>query len=171
MGTMFHCKGRERNGCGRLRVLSYASREDSNFAASCDQAKCGAVAPILLDRGGFVAQQTVSAPGGCQTAFVSPGGCLTPRLPQQRFSSPGKAGNHPLWEDRGRHAENRVRSTRFSKARRRHTLNLSEARPRRASRAGRREMASRLRVSEDSGDRRQSFLLLPRPTMSALCPR
>ena len=32
------------------------AREPSNCAASCDQAKCGAVAPILLDRGGFVAQ-------------------------------------------------------------------------------------------------------------------
>src|SRR5882724_2185278 len=41
---------------------------------TCDQAKCGAVAPILLDRGGFVAQWEVSAPGRCQTAFVSPEG-------------------------------------------------------------------------------------------------
>ena len=63
----------------------------------------------------------------------------------------GRPGNHPLWEDRGRKAEKRARSAfpplavdiPFP-------LNLSEARPRRASRAGRRETASRLRVSEDS---------------------
>ena len=54
-GAVFRFKGSEREGCGMLRVLSCASREDSNCAASCDQEKCGAVAPIFLDRGGFVA--------------------------------------------------------------------------------------------------------------------
>src|SRR5207237_8063867 len=89
--SVFRFKGRERDGCGMLRVLSCAAREDSNCAASCDQEKCGAVAPIFLDRGGFVARWKVSAPGGWRTAFVAPGGYLRRSLPYQRFSGPGKA--------------------------------------------------------------------------------
>ena len=84
-----------------LRVLSCAAREDSNCAASCDQAKCGAVAPILLDRGGFVAQWEVSAPGGCRTAFVSPGGWRkTGRASPGSENSAGFSGaSETLWVD------------------------------------------------------------------------
>jgi hypothetical protein len=36
-------------------------------AALCAQEKCGAVAPIFLDRGGFVTQREVSAPEECRS--------------------------------------------------------------------------------------------------------
>ncbi len=122
-----------------------------------------------LARARAVAFPEVSAPGRCQTAFVSPGRWRKTGLPYQRFSSLGKA-REPSPLGSGVQAGETC-ATRLSTSRHRHTLNLSEARPRRASRSGRRETASRLRVSEDSCDRRQSFLLLPHSTMSSLCPR
>jgi hypothetical protein len=50
------------------------AKDHSHCAASCGHAQCGAVAPMVHDRGGFVAQREVSAPGGGQTDLVSPGG-------------------------------------------------------------------------------------------------
>jgi hypothetical protein len=64
-------------------------------AALCAQEKCGAVAPIFLERGGFVARVKVSAPGGCQAAFVSPGGCLGTGGLNSAFLALGRQGTIP----------------------------------------------------------------------------